>query len=215
MIKYIFINLFSISNIIIGLAIFVPLLFALLINISRMKKVYITGCYSYAIIGLVIGCKIFGILENILNNRINLLLYGNGFLGGITGYLCILKLYKLFYKNTPQKIFYILILLLPSIYGIAKINCLYSNCCTGTLEVPLQLIESITYLLIFLGCYILYIKSYNFKFSYLSLVLLMFIRFILDFFRVQRDILFVNLTLAQIFCIIIIIIFIKRVISRN
>lgn len=72
-----------------------------------------------------------------------------------------------------------------------------------------------TYLLIFFSCFILYVKSYNFKFAYLSIILLIICRFVLDFFRVQIYILLVNLNLAQILCTLVIVIGIKKLTSKN
>ena len=119
--------------------------------------------------------------------------------------------------STSNKIIKYTILSLPLVYGISKIGCAIVGCCggipyTGILKIkyiyglniwqfPIQIIESLVFLIIFFICEKL---KNNKNISHIVLILVSITKFILDFFR--YDHINILITKNQIFSIIILII---------
>ena len=114
---------------------------------------------------------------------------------------------------TNKKIIKYTILSLPLVYGLTKIGCAITGCCGGIAyewifkikytnalniwQFPIQFVEVIVFLLIFVFCHLLRNKRYI---SYIVLFLVNIFKFLLDFLRYEH--LEVLITKNQIFSII-------------
>ena len=114
---------------------------------------------------------------------------------------------------TDKKIIKYTILSLPLVYGLTKIGCSIVGCCGGIpyegifkikyinalniWQFPIQIVEVIVFLLIFLICY--FIKN-NKNINYIVLILVSIFKFLLDFLR--YDHINILITRNQIFSII-------------
>ncbi len=185
-------------------------------KISKIEKIYLLSAYSFSIMGLLLGAKILFIMENYLTSCEKL--YGGySYMGAIIGYLLFLKFYTFFYKMTPCRVYNLLKMQVFEIYGISKIGCYFSNCCIGIFDVPLQLIESILYLLVFYTTTKLY-KKIKCKDNGICIGFIIFgiLRFIIDFARINRKIIFYYITLPQIICVCLLIVnFFKIIYNKN
>lgn len=215
------INNISISIYIIfaGISVLLGLILLLLYIKNELKKEDIIFSYMYCIIGIVIGSKIFYMIEN--NLKINQFLdSGYMYSGGILVSLLLVYMYAKKFNINFEIIFSKYSLIYPLIYGITKIGCFLTGCCKG-LEYngifhityyinnisinffPIQIIETL-FMLILFGI-ILLTKSNRNK------IIIFFIgfgiiRFIVDFFRYERKSILLNISISQVICIGLIII---------
>ena len=122
--------------------------------------------------------------------------------------------------STDKKIIKYTILSLPLVYGLTKIGCSIVGCCGGipydgifkikymsdlneinTWQFPIQIVEVIVFLIIFIICH----KFKNNKYiNYITLILVAVFKFLLDFLR--YDHVNILITRNQIFSIILVVI---------
>lgn len=134
-------------------------------------------------------------------------------IGCLIGYLISINIFKIFIKklgiNTNISFYYFII---PLAYSIGKIGCFFHGCCrgfiyNGLLSVhyfdkeynyfPIQLVESITFILLFLLLNKHKDKKYINEFTIISFCL---IEFILDYFRYSHN---TFISINQIFSLLI------------
>lgn len=178
----------------------------------NIKKSEVTYAGIFAGIGGIIGAKLFSIVTSIkyiikydlslVQIMQNGFVFYGGLIGGILGLFIYCKAYKLSFHDYCE----LFAPGLPLGHALGRIGCLFSGCCFGvevnsgfsvmykishnpntplnTLLLPVQLIESICLVLIFVACEIEVLKvpqkklsAYTYIFSY------SIIRFILEFFR--------------------------------
>lgn len=159
-------------------------------------------CFSFWLFFFFIGAKIFYILENI-HLYINKYYYiwGNGFsfTGGIIGGLLGIYVYSKRYKIEYKDLLNIFIIVFPITYMFGKFGCFFIGCCNAIYDIPNQLIEAIFNFIV-----VIYILSKNrnklIVFKYLELYSCT--RFIIDFIREKRGLVFMNISVVQIVCII-------------
>lgn len=172
------------------------------------------------IIMYIVFSLLFGFMyDNIIYKKFGLSSYG-GAIGVITAAIIfemISPSNKLILKYT--------ILSLPLVYGLSKISCFISGCCYGipcnciisviykdridTPLFPIQLIESIVFILLFL---ILNKYKSNKKIIYYTIVTSSTLKFVLDFFRYNHlnNLITINQILSIIFDIFVVIILIYK-----
>ena len=136
--------------------------------------------------------------------------------GGLIGVVIASVIYEKILPANGRVIKYT-ILSLPLVYGLTKIACFVVGCCggipyTGIFKVkyinglniwqfPIQITETIVFLIIFIICHLLRNKK---NISYITLILASIFKFLLDFLR--YDHLNIIITKNQIFSIILILV---------
>lgn len=145
-------------------------------------------------------------------------------LGGVIGGLIMLYLYSLLVKKDYK---YMLILFMPSIplmYAIGKIGCFVAGCCYGipydgighivyhssevallnTNLFPIQIIETIIFLIIFIYIITRYYKNkFSIKLIMIEIIVCGIAKFLLDFLRYEHTVKVV--TSNQIMCLLLVI----------
>lgn len=166
--------------------------------------------------------KIFTLLTSPSDG--NILTVGLSSYGGLVGLVLSSYIFeKIVYMN--NKLIKVSIISLPLIYSISKIACFIVGCCYGIpydglfsvtyshgLNIslfPVQLVETIVFMIIFVFCHKLRDNKYI---IYITLVLCVILKFLLDFFRYDHitKILTVNQIFSIILLVIILIIFILK-----
>ena len=150
--------------------------------------------------------------------------FGFSSLGGVIGGLIMLYLYSLLVKKDYK---YMLILFMPSIplmYAIGKIGCFVAGCCYGipydgighivyhssevallnTNLFPIQIIETIIFLIIFIYIITRYYKNkFSIKLIMIEIIVCGIAKFLLDFLRYEHTVKVV--TSNQIMCLLLVI----------
>lgn len=141
----------------------------------------------------------------------NILTAGLSAYGGLIGVVVASIIFEKI-LSTDGKIIKYTILSLPLVYGLTKIGCSIVGCCGGIpyegifkikyvdalniWQFPIQIVETIVFLLMFFICHFI---SKNKNIDYIVLILVSFLKFMLDFLRYEHiDIL---ITKNQIFSI--------------
>lgn len=134
--------------------------------------------------------------SNRLVDILNFIYSGYSFIGGYIGILIYLYLYQ---KFTKTKKIDVMTLLIPSVlimYSILKIGCYVKGCCYGRIDIPVQIIETITNFLAYLFIVLLH-KSKK-EFVGYSLISFGLLRFVISLFRVFNSI--YTLIFIELFC---------------
>ena len=194
----------------------------------------IIGLLLYENVGIIVGAKILYFILNYekLNGNFEFISLGFTAYGAVIGALVFVLLFCFQFKKELKEIIYIFLPSLPLMYSIGKLGCFLVGCCYGieyngfgkimyqysneapnnVYLFPVQLIESILFLIIFI-----YIKDkqYKNKFNITtvgnSLILCGITKFLLDFLRMSHKniILSFNQCISILFIIISIMILLK------
>lgn len=146
-------------------------------KIQNIKKNIILCSLTYEMIGIITGAK----LLNMIQIEGNTSFYYAGFsaYGGVIGGILALIIFSNLYHISFKKMLSIYVPVLPLLYSISKIGCLFAGCCYGieytglgsivyeySKEAPLniklfpvQFVESIVNLIIFISIMIIYKKN--------------------------------------------------------
>lgn len=188
----------------------------------------------YEVIGIVFGAKLLTLILNYEELPLNFNFFNIGFssYGAVIGALINLILYcKIFEKNIKD-VLLLFIIPIPLMYAIGKIGCFFAGCCygieyTGIGNVvyknsivapkgvnlfPVQIVETITFLMIFIYMVIKYKKNkFGLKEFGFSIILCGFAKFILDYLRFSHNNIIIseNQMISIIFIIIGILIYMK------
>ncbi|MBQ9071588.1 MAG: prolipoprotein diacylglyceryl transferase [Bacilli bacterium] len=210
-------NLFYILFIILGFTL--PFASCIVIN-KKFKTIsleYLFYSYILFLICFIVFAKIFYIIlefdinslnlfittDNIVN-KLKFILSGYSFIGGYIGGIFSIFIFSKITKNNFKNL---LVIYLPSlilIYIILKIGCFIKGCCGSYIEIPIQLIESVANLVVYI-----YILSNLKRFDKNKIIAISFIgfgicRFILSFVRVYFNLF--SFLFVQMFCLVLIII---------
>lgn len=163
----------------------------------------ITLCsLTFEMIGIIAGAKILNMIQR--GNFSSFYYAGFSSYGGVIGGIFALIIFSKLYKISLKKLLMMYIPILPLLYSISKLGCLFNGCCFGIeysgggsivyeyaidapLNVrllPIQFIESIINFIIFVYIMCIY-KKYKDSVKIISLVFLLcgLSKFILEFFR--------------------------------
>lgn len=156
--------------------------------------------------GIIIGAKLLNFFQNYdkYNGEFNFLETGISSYGAIIGALIFFLLFAVQFKKNLKDIVSLFIPSIPLMYSISKLSCLVTGCCYGIRYngigsirylysheapynvnlFPVQLVESITFFLIFLYIFNIAMKNkFNQKYIAITIILCSTTKFILDFFR--------------------------------
>lgn len=141
---------------------------------------------------VILTAKMYTFIE--FHGKVKFFTIGLTGYGGLIGVLLASLIYNFIYKD--QSFFKYTIISLPLIYGFAKLACFFHGCCYGIpydgfLAVtyphvmdqslfPIQLVESIVFVIIFLICNTLH---NNKNITYITLITICIVKFLLDFLR--------------------------------
>ena len=186
----------------------------------KNRRLKIRIIFKYAIlesIGIVLGAKILDIIVNYdiymyyTNNNmfLKILTSGYAFLGGIFGAILSVAIYSIIVDEDFKELCDIFIPNLFLVYSISKLGCFSAGCCRGIsigeYILPIQLIESIIYICIYL--FVSFRKDRGNNKIYLSCLLFGFSRFLVEFFRENTG--YMYLSISQVLTIVIFIIGIR------
>lgn len=183
-----------------GAIILISLVYGVIFNFIYLKKNKIELQYNVLFLSMVLLFAIVGgIILNALfekDKELISLKFGLSSFGGAIGVIVAAIVFEKIY--TKDKIFIkSAVLSLPLIYSISKLGCFFAGCCYGLpcenrffsvtytngLNIPLipiQLIETIVFGIIFIACLSLKNKK---NIVCITILICAFFKFILDFFR--------------------------------
>lgn len=163
-----------------GIFIIIAILSGLLVVFKNAKHLNlkteeIIGLLVYIGLGAIFGAKYFTFLTNPkrFNGIFEFTKVGLSSYGAVIGIIILLFLFSKQYKKSFKNLIYILLPSIPLMYGIGKIGCFLAGCCygieyNGPLSVsynysysapkgislfPIQLLESIIFIAIFIYTY--------------------------------------------------------------
>ena len=195
-------------------------------NINSIEKYSLV---MYFFIGITVGAKCFGYLINGSDSL--------SFYGAIIGIIIMLLLFSFIYKKSFMNLLYAFFPCVPLMYGIGKIGCFFIGCCygirykgifhvvynysysapKGVSLFPIQLLESIVFILIFIFFSML-IRKNGFRdivLGWLFIVCGVF-KFFLDYLRMSHVgiILSFNQVISLFFCLVGLFLLVKKHILR-
>ena len=215
-----------------GIIILISLIIGIIFNYIFLKNNKVQNQKNILFLALLFIYAFFGgiIFNSIINFNLETINIGLSSYGGAIG---ILICSIIFEKMNNSNGIYIksAVLSLPLIYSISKLACFFSGCCYGipynglfsvvyteglniTL-LPIQMIESIAFIIIFIMCYL---NNKNKNIISTTILLSAISKFVLDFFRYSHlnEVISVNQIVSIIFIIIsIVFIFSKKKINTN
>ena len=201
------------------------------------KKEENYGLILYILLGTLFGAKYFTLLTNFnkFKDNIDFKKIGLSSYGAIIGILILLIIFAKQYKKNFKDLINNILPASPLMYGISKIGCFLAGCCygikyNGPLSItykyslsapknisllPIQIIETITFILIYL--YISKKKKENKNIIGITLLLCGLSKFLLDYLRMNHidKILTVNQIVSIPFIIIGLILYFKEKSEHN
>lgn len=201
------------------------------------KKEENYGLILYILLGTLFGAKYFTLLTNFnkFKDNIDFKKIGLSSYGAIIGILILLIIFAKQYKKNFKDLINNILPAIPLMYGISKIGCFLAGCCygikyNGPLSItykyslsapknisllPIQIIETITFILIYL--YISKKKKENKNIIGITLLLCGLSKFLLDYLRMNHidKILTVNQIVSIPFIIIGLILYFKEKSEHN
>ncbi|MDD6879523.1 MAG: prolipoprotein diacylglyceryl transferase [bacterium] len=146
------------------------------VKILKFKKEEIIGLLIYIGLGTIFGAKYFTFITNSkeFNGIFEFSKIGLSSYGAIIGIIILIFIFSKQYKKRFQDLVYVLLTSIPLMYSIGKIGCFVAGCCYGIkynrpLSVtynysytapigislfPIQLLEAITFMIIFIYVFI-------------------------------------------------------------
>lgn len=146
------------------------------------------------VVFVMIGGKLYTLILNMIHGRYS---DSKGFLytfavmpfasiGGMLGMLVGIEIFNLMYNEQKNTFRTIYILMLPLLYAISKIGCQIAGCCGGINGIPVQLIEVISFGLIFLYSLYVYLSKKDKKIVLKILIICSIAKFSLQFLRIEH-----------------------------
>ena len=191
----------------------------------NLKKEELIGLLIYIVVGCIFGAKYFTLLTN-PSKYIGVEFYKVGLssYGAVIGIILMLLLFSKQYKKKFGELIYIFLPSIPLMYSIGKIGCFLVGCCygieyngpfsiiynysysapKGISLFPIQLLEAIVFMLIFIYIYRNKENKYNVKFIGKTLVICGASKFLLDYLRESHvgQIISINQIVSLIFIIL-------------
>lgn len=188
------------------LAVFSGLLLILFLLLKQHVRIADIGVFLLsAFLFIFFGAFLFDFINH-PNDVINNHNYGFASIGAAMGLLLVAIIFSRLY-NQPVY-FTSSCISTPLIYSISKLGCVYSGCCYGRpllhfSRFPVQLTESIIFMIIFIMVMAIY-KTYHDQCSIISVILCASAKFVCDYLRYSHINQF--LSLNQIVCILFIVV---------
>lgn len=173
--------------------------------------------------------KIVTIVSSI-DTKVNIFNAGFSSLGGAFGALVSAVIFTNIYRGNKKLIYETFALSLPLMYGIAKIGCHFAGCCYGipydgifstssvfcsevTRLFPVQLAETVVFLLIFIISILMYYKKININYLSFEMMICALAKFMLDYLRYSNlgNIITFNQVICILFFIVGVVILIKDI----
>lgn len=207
------------------------------IKTLNYKKEENYGLILYILLGTLFGAKYFTLLTNFnkYKNNIDFNKIGLSSYGAAIGIIILLIIFAKQYKKNFKELINNILPAVPLMYGISKIGCFLAGCCygikyNGPLSItykyslsapknisllPIQIIETITFILIYL--YTSKKKKENKNIIGITLLLCGLSKFLLDYLRMNHidKILTVNQIVSIPFIIIGLILYFKEKSEHN
>lgn len=155
------------------------------------------------------------------DSSVNILNAGLSSLGGATGLLISVIIFTKIYKENTRVIQESYAISLPIMYGVAKLGCHFAGCCYGipyngifyttskyeeTYDklFPIQLTESIVFIIIFIVSSVIYYKKVKINYLAIEMIMCAVAKFMLDYLRYSNvgKIITINQLICFIFMII-------------
>lgn len=188
---------------------------------EKVEKRLILLSVILAIPFILVGGKYLTILTS--KGKVNLITAGLSSYGGAIGLILSSIIYEKITNEKKTKTAYILSL--PLMYGISKLGCFFVGCCYGIrydgifsvkyphlhsyTVFPVQLLETITFLMIFIILNIIYKKTKSKNIIWYTILLSALGKFLLDYLRYSHANISISVNqIISIFFIIISIVFI-------
>lgn len=208
------------------------IIIALLSNIiiilltSKYSKIETICLLLYENTGILLGAKLLTYILNYSNyDEFDFFELGLSSYGAVIGALLFLLLFSLQFKKPFKDLLSLFIVPIPLMYAIGKIGCFLVGCCygikysgifsvvynyslhapVGVSLFPIQLVESIVFLLIFVYMFSRKIQNkFNTQIIGISFIFCGLAKFILDFFRMshQNVILSINQYISLFFIVV-------------
>lgn len=180
---------------------------------------YLTS-FFFVFLFIFFGAKIVdGLMRGEMITSENFAEFGLSSVGGAIGALIGISLYILFFRKNKQKFLLLYMLPLPLVYGVAKLGCFFTGCCYGVFYnglfsvtyyhssfvngvslFPVQLLETILNIFLFVGLYVDFIRKYNcINTIGKTLFFVSIIKFMTDYLRASHQGIF--LSMNQMICI--------------
>ncbi len=187
---------------------------AMSIKNGKIQVKTILKCSILETICIIIGAKFLDIIINYdvylhyINNKFyfEILTNGYSFIGGIFGAAFCIFIYSIVSKEKIEELCEIFIPNLILVYAVSKIGCFFNGCCIGiTINeyvLPIQLIETFVYLLMYL--FVIFKSKSTYSKIYLSCILFGIFRFFLEFFREKTG--YMYLSISQVLSLFIVVI---------
>ena len=167
-------------------------------NIIISYLLFIILFLVFAKIGYIIINRNIIINNKLFPNYINFFISGYAFISGYLGLILFTIISSKLFKCNKLDIMKIYIPNMLLLYSILKIGCFINGCCKGV--IPIQIIESITYLIVYIIICIL--EKHNKNIINISIILFGLLRLILSIFRTYHSL--YSFIVVEIICIIII-----------
>ena len=200
------------------------------LKLDKTKRI---AFIMYIILGTIFGGKYFTYFTHINEYKnFNFMKIGYSSYGGILGILILLYIFSKQYKIKYEKLILTIIPSIPLMYSLGKIGCFLAGCChgieyQGILSItykysyiapnnislfPVQLIESISFLTIFILIMYMFKKRKTKNIICITFILCGFTKFILDYLRISHKgvIISINQIVSLLFVIIGIILMITQ-----
>ena len=223
---------FSIYGVCILASIIIGMIFIYIsLRKKKIDKEKIMLSFMLMILLVITGGKLFTIVTSESNN---LLTAGLSSYGGAIGMILTVVIFTFIYPDYKKDFIDNYILSIPLIYSISKLGCFFVGCChgieyNGIFNVtyidasdisyfPVQLAETIAFMIIFIICLIIYSKT-KYKKYIIEIVFILsgLCKFLLDYLRISHigQTLSINQIVSIIFILIgVIMIIIKKIRSK-
>lgn len=203
-----------------GISILLALICNIIVSIILFRKYSfnkneIIGVILYECSGIVIGAKLLSYIQNYkYYAEFDFFKVGLSSYGAVFGAIILIILFALQFKKSIKELLYIFMPSIPLMYSIGKLGCFIAGCCYGieyngpfsviynySLSAPknaplfpIQLVESIFFIIIFIYMIRKHIKNeFDDKTLGISFILCGLSKFLLDFLRMSHKNIIISL----------------------
>lgn len=162
----------------------------------KIETIFISAIFSF--FSIFIGAKLYSIITNI--SKYNLINAPLSSYGAAIGIILTIFIFVLIDKKNRYILLNTYVIHIPLFYGLSKVACHFGKCCYGIKynglfsvfneEIgynvfPIQLLESIVFIIIFIYCYINY-KKHKKNNLEITIIISALAKFLLDYLRISH-----------------------------